>query len=210
MPAETLANPVALGLVGPKGDKGDTGATGATGPQGPQGIQGIPGPAGQTGATGATGPAGPAGPGGLPLATIFGIPGTNNVGISSTNGSFTTILQTGVGPGSWLVIATLSNVGTGLAAEEGRPFRTSCELLSDGGFIGGGIATGETLDTKLLNTRDVITITAGMAIPAGQSRLLSLRCGVYDGSNRTLFWDHDGAQIVLLQVDHFFNVSQFP
>ena len=208
---QTQTTPTALGL---KGDKGDTGATGPQGPQGPQGLTGptgATGATGPTGATGATGPTGPAGPAsGLPLATIFGIPSTAGFGISSTNGSFTTILQTGVAAGNWLVIATVSNAGVGLFEDERRGSRMSCELLNDGVFIGGGIATGESFDDRQFGTADVITITAGMAVPAGQARLLSLRCGIYDGSNRTMFWDHEGARIVLVQLGGFFDVSAFP
>jgi hypothetical protein len=37
-----------------------------------------------------------------------------------------------------------------------------------------------------------------------------LQCGLYDGSNRTMFWIHEDVRIVLLRIDHFFDVSQFP
>ena len=97
-----------------------------------------------------------------------------------------------------------------LAEDERRSFIASCELLSDGGFIGGGQVTGETFDNRALATRDEITITAGMSIPAGQGRLLSRRCGVYDGSNRTMFWALGGAQVVLVQLGGFFDVFRLP
>jgi hypothetical protein len=56
---QTLANPVALGLQGPKGD---TGPAGPTGPQGPAGLQGPAGTNGTNGTNGAPGAQGPAGP----------------------------------------------------------------------------------------------------------------------------------------------------
>ena len=194
----TQLDPVSVGLQGPQG------------PAGPQGPMGPAGATGMTGATGATGATGPAGPGGLPLATIFGIPPSGIEGITSTNGSFRTILQTGVAAGNWLAIATVSNAGVGLFEDERRGSTMTCELLSDGNFIGAAQATGESFDNRAFGTHDNLTITAGMAIPAGQSRLLSLRCGIYDGSNRTMFWEHSGAQIVLVQLGGFFDVSNFP
>ena len=203
-------DPIAVGLQGPQGPAGPQGPVGPQGLTGPQGPMGPAGATGMTGATGATGATGPAGPGGLPLATIFGIPPSPIEGITSTNGSFRTILQTGVAAGNWLAIATVSNAGVGLFEDERRGSTMTCELLSDGNFIGAAQATGESFDNRAFGTHDNLTITAGMAIPAGQSRLLSLRCGIYDGSNRTMFWEHSGAQIVLVQLGGFFDVSNFP
>ena len=79
-----------------------------------------------------------------PVATIFGIPGTGGIGITSTNGAFKRILQTGVGPGSWIVIATVNNVGVGLLEETRRSFRMACELREGNNgenFIGGNVFT---------------------------------------------------------------------
>ena len=149
-----------------------------------------------------------------PVATIFGLPdpGPDHF-ITSTNGSFTRILQTGVGPGSWLVFATLNNVGHNLMEEARRSFRLTCELRTGNNaenFIGGSVFTGESFDDRTLGDRQTMTFTAGMAVPAGTAQLLSLQCGLYDGSNRTMEWTHGGVRIVLLRIDHFFDVSQFP
>ena len=160
-----------------------------------------------------SGPAGPAGTGVTPVATIFGIPGNNNGGITSTNGAFTRILQTGVGPGNWLVIATVNNVGAGLLEDTRRSFRMACELREGANgenFIAGNVFTGESYDNRALGDQQTMTFTGGMAVPAGTAQLLSLQCGLYDGSNRTMFWDHEGVRIILLRIDHFFDVSQFP
>ena len=101
---------------------------------------------------------------------------------TSTNGAFKRILQTGVGPGSWIVIAT----------------------------VNGNVFTGESYDSEFLGDAQTLTITGGMAVPAGTAQLLSLQCGLYDGSNRTMIRDHEGVRIILLRIDHFFDVSQFP
>jgi hypothetical protein len=206
---ETPLSPAALAALGLQGPKGDRGAQG---PQGIQGVQGVPGLNGGPGAQGPAGPAGPTGPAGpasgLPLVTIFGGPPSDTH--SSTNGSFQTILQTGVGPGNWLVTATVGGVGPWQSNDPRRSFRTICELREGDNFIGGNIVEGESYDDRNLGDSHEITMTAGMSVPPGQAQLLRLQCSVYDGSNRVLLWKHGGTRVVLMQIGGFFPVNDFP
>jgi hypothetical protein len=94
---ETLANPVALGLQGPKGD---TGPVGATGPQGPAGTNGTNGTNGAPGTPGAQGPQGPAGPSDV----YVGVAGESG---NLNNNAPTTVVSVIVPPGSYSIMAVV-------------------------------------------------------------------------------------------------------
>src|SRR5262245_8873823 len=143
--------------VGPQGPAGPTGApgpTGTAGPAGPAGLAGATGPAGPAGPIGATGPAGPigltgtegpAGPiGATGPAGPAGISGAHFKGASAQQllptGTFVTLIDSAVGEGSYVAVATISGLrGPGVFEGDPEQFGFDCELRdANDNFLGGG------------------------------------------------------------------------
>jgi hypothetical protein len=150
--------------------------------------------------------------------SFFGVgPGVAGHFNTDPPGTFSSVTETGVGPGSWLVIASISAASIAEFPGSGAdPFRTICELRDGsvpgndglGGFIGGSAITGET--SRNPQDRHEITITAGLFVPAGGGKLLRLACASDNGSSTGYATEHGGARVTLVKIGGFFDVSNFP
>jgi len=184
------------GLTGAAGPTGLTGATGPAGPTGPTGLTGATGPAGSTGPTGLTGPAGPTGPTGLtgpagPSWTItsdnFNTNGTLSINtsipstITSTNGAWLTVGNTGSTPSS-------SAIGTPIGAGQNYAGTTDAKdfvigttnvermRISSGGNVGIGIIAPATLfhvNGGTASTTQTIATITGNSLTTGKGLYIS-------------------------------------
>ena len=187
LPCPKGYTPLQWNITGPQGP------IGLTGPQGPIGLTG---PAGQPGLPGAAGAPGAPGAAGVTLADfVF----TNGFGF--VKDVATPLLRKTVPAGSYVFVATVSNVGTGstLGGFDDDPAKdvdTFCTLSDGVGVIGTANAQGQ-IEPKS-NVRHPLTITGGTFVEAGQSKLISLHCtvGGYPGQ-------FDSAQILTMKVGGF-------
>lgn len=186
----TVLNPAAVGLVGPQGPAGPRGPAGPEGPAGPLGAMGPIGP------MGAIGPAGAQGPAGISEARVVGIGGG-----SITGDSLNTVLQTAVGAGSWVFVATIDNVGpTFRVFSGGQPVTvtTFCELRDGSGRLLGGGAAVTQATTDVDPDTTTITINGGTFVPDGGSTFIDVNCSAPGPSA-----SFDGAQILMMKVGGF-------
>jgi hypothetical protein len=164
---ERTLDPVALGLVGPAGPAGPAGPTGPTGPTG------STGPAGPAGATGPAGIAGPPGPAGVSSAFFRGADsGTLQEGTFEE-----LVLLTVVGPGSWVFVATVQNIGGTTSFEGAERNEVACSLKADNGFIGGTGATAfDEVGESEPQASHSLTWTGGTFVAAGQEKRITIWC----------------------------------
>jgi hypothetical protein len=168
------------GAIGPQGPVGATGATGATGPMGPMG---------------ATGPAGPAG------ASVTGSFAFGQALINGEAAVWHKVAEKPLGPGSWAVFSTASNVTEAgdnfLGGDDLTSIATACELRNaNNGVIGGNGATGA--QNEFVKVSHEITVNGGIFVPDGGANTVSLWC-------RSEFHPLGvaGAQIMVLRIGGF-------
>jgi len=113
-------------------------------------------------------------------------------GGQATN-EFVRVLSELVGPGSWIAVATISNLRGDVLA--GRPASRACELRNAaGGFIAGTAASSHDADgVALVVTGGVLAESAGEEIV--------LWCRVTNSEASGALWD--GAQMVTLKIGGF-------
>ncbi|MFN8121937.1 MAG: collagen-like protein [Thermoleophilia bacterium] len=180
------------GPMGPKGPRGATGPEGPVGPRGATGAAGPAGPAGPAGSAGATGPAGaagppgPAGPAGISTATF--VDGTSGGGGQSV------VAQKTLPAGSWVVIAT-AQTSWGAPDIGGDNVSVGCSLNSDGSRMGNHVVSvrGD-LDGA---QEQLVTVTGGTFVPAGQTRTVTLEC--FTGFNALKVY----GRMLIMQVGGF-------
>jgi hypothetical protein len=168
-------------ITGPAGPQGPSGAEGAIGPQG------IPGQQGPQGLQGLTGPPGPQGLAGISSAQFEGVGASGQL-----TDKFGLVLREIVGPGSWVAIATISNLRGDLL--NASPGSRECQLRNGAGdFLGGTASSVHTADGVSL------TINGGLFVGVGAGEI-GLWCRV-TGSAFGAIWD--GAQMVTFKIGGF-------
>jgi Collagen triple helix repeat (20 copies) len=198
------------GPQGPQGPQGPVGATGAQGAMGATGPQGESGPAGPQGATGPQGPAGPSGAGGgTGVARILTVPGGPLYMRIPTK-----VMETTLGPGSWLLFATVN--GIGIKDLDSSEFITArCQWRDSAGVVIGEDATSDVALVAFLDDRGVpvrtpdldfhtvLALNIGRTVAPGASETLAVWCWAGPPIASADFDPHgsfDSAQIISLQV----------
>ena len=169
---------------------GPAGPAGATGPAGSAGATGAAGPAGATGpagSAGATGPAGPAGSSWTITSDNFNTNGTLTINtsipsaITSTNGAWLTVGNTGTTPSS-SVIGTAIGAGQNyVGTTDAKDFilgTTNLERMriTSGGNVGIGTTTPLTLfhiDGRTVSTTQTIATIQGNSLTSGKGLLIT-------------------------------------
>jgi hypothetical protein len=177
------------GPRGPAGPAGPEGPAGPAGADGADGADGATGPAGPAGPAGPTGPAGPAGAAGGSAAT-FALT-TEPVAIED---AMTHVLTKNLPPGDWVATATV-NIQSGSPFDGDQIRTTTCELRSGANWIGG--AQDRRVIPDLDDVVQSLSMNGGASLPGGGQ--VSVWCSSQGGGDLV-----KQAQIMVLQVDHFF------
>lgn len=172
------------GLQGPQGAAGPAGPQGPAGPAGPAGATGPVGPMGPMGFTGPAGPAGPVGPAGPSVTVSFAFGSSTYI---ADGGPFVKLTEKTLGPGSYAVYATVSDVGPAFSGFSGGFLGmgnqgnqllqqvTQCRLQDDlGNPLGGNTAAG--IHSEYVRVGSAITVNGGIAVPPNTTRTVSLWC----------------------------------
>ena len=195
MPAcVTGFKPVRVGdIAGLQGPPGPQGPTGPAGPQGPVGPAGAVGPAGPAGPQGTAGPAGPEGPAGPSVNATFAV-GESVGGPAAT---WVKIAEKAIGPGWWVAVATVGNVGQASASFGGSTLvslATACQLQDATGYVM-GLSGSFGSFSEFVKNYSAVAVIGGIAVPPGATNSVELWC-------RSEFdpLTVGNAQIMLLQV----------
>ena len=161
---------IILNRRGPRGERGTRGPAGPAGPAGasnqagagvagPQGPIGPPGPSGSTGPTGATGATGPTGPS---SSTEARNPGPVSITGTDSGSANSLVTQSGVAPGSYLLIARVQLNSLSTTASE-----IVCEASLGGKSVQGianiGTNAGNVSHAVVTTTFNVTVATTGSA-----------------------------------------------
>lgn len=180
--------PVKVGDIA--GLQGPQGAVGPAGPQGPVGPAGAVGPAGPQGVAGPAGPMGPAGPS---VNATF----ANADSLSGPTATWAKVLGKNVGPGWWVAVATVADLGATVASFGGddlKSMATACRLQDSGGFMMGNSGNFGSF-SEFVKNYSGLAVIGGIGVPPGSTDTIELWC-------RSEFDPlHTGpAQLMLLQV----------
>jgi hypothetical protein len=182
----------AAGAAGPQGPQGPQGEQGPPGPQGPQGLTGPQGPAGSPGAEGPQGPGGPQGPQGEQgppgpegPAGPQGPSGTSSATEAYRDGdvalpdnqNVTIATLSGLGAGSYVIVAKTTVVQTGISGGGGTSSYTRCTLNGDPST---NVVTDDYGETELgrgdAGESGRATLQANITLSLSATGSLSLRC----------------------------------
>jgi len=172
------------GLQGPPGPQG---------PIGPTGPQGSAGPAGPMGPAGAQGVAGAAGPAGASVTATF----ANAEFASGPSAMWTKVVEKTIGPGWWVAVATVADLGTAdqsFGGDDLKSLATACRLQDGNGFVMGNSGSFGSFSESVKNYSGLAVI-GGTAVPPDATGTVGLWCrSEFDAV-------HVGpAQLMLLQV----------
>ena len=169
------------------------------------GLQGPAGPQGPIGPTGPQGPAGPAGP--MGLAGAQGVAGPAGASVTATfanadfasgpSATWTKVVEKTVGPGWWVAVATVADLGTAdqsFGGDDLKSLATACRLQDGNGFVMGNSGSFGSFSESVKNYSGLAVI-GGTAVPPGSTGTVGLWCrSEFDAV-------HVGpAQLMLMQV----------